>query len=111
MKLFYLCMLIILNACSVVGKDNKLAWYSPKLWRFSKNIPQDSDPYASGFRAGCNDGFGVIGYGALGLHEVRRYGFGQAYDYDRAKNDADYKKGYDGGFNYCGTSANAVIGF
>jgi hypothetical protein len=103
--------LFLMASCSMTAKDNRLAWYTPKLWRFSKNIPQDDSSYSSGFRAGCNDGMGVSGFGGLGLHEIRHYGFGQAYDFDRAKKDTDYTKGYGEAFYYCSSSANSVIGF
>ena len=106
-----LLIVILLSACSLTGEDGKWKWYTPRIWHFKKNIPQDNNPYSSGFRGGCNDGMGLSGYGAHRLHEIRTTGYGYYYNSDIALTDEQYKQGYNDGFNYCGTAANSVVGF
>lgn len=104
-------VMCFVSSCNITGKDNRWAFYTPRIWHFKKNIPQGEDVYSSGFRAGCNDGISVSGYGGHRLHEWSLHGFKQNYDVDRALSDTSYKGAYNEGYFYCGTAANSIIGF
>ena len=110
------CVVIIvamclLASCKITGRDNRWAFYTPRIWHFKKNIPQSNDVYSSAFRAGCNDGMSASGYGGHRLPEWSWRGFKHNYDPDRAIQDSTYKTAYNEGYYYCGTAANSVIGF
>ena len=107
-----------MSACMhLTNADGSHHFLTPKPL-FIRNLPKGEDSYSFGFRSGCNDSMGLNGYGMMRLHEVTwgdsllhplKYQY--QYDANRALDDDQYGLGYGHGFSYCGTAANAVVGF
>lgn len=87
---------ITLTSC--FGKDADLFGPDPI---FMKNLPQGNDPFSIGFRDGCRNIIGNVGYG------MQRF----VAEPTRPEyiGNPDYKKGYKEGDRYCSIYVNKSI--
>lgn len=74
--------------------------FSPKPL-FLSNLPQGDDSYSIGFRSGCYNFLGQVGYGLNRMYDVS---YDATYIGDRL-----YNQGYKNGDRYCSVFVNRDI--
>ena len=100
--LFTLMILAVVTGCTTLGPNGKLGFTSPN-YLFLRNLPQGDDAYSVGFREGCYNFIGQVGYGMARFYDA-------APSNDPAMiTDKLYKMGYMHGDRHCVVYANKGI--
>lgn len=98
-----LTFLLLTSGCvSLVGETGKRGFASPG-YLFLRNLPQGDDSYSVGFRQGCYNFIGQVGFGMSRLYETL------PSNDPSLLNDQLYKQGYMHGDRHCVVYANKNI--
>lgn len=92
---------ISLSGCGgLTGEATPFGFASP-MPPYLRGLPQGDDPFSVGFRDGCYNMLGAVGYGAMRFYDAPRN--------PEMITHPNYRDGYEHGDSYCLTFANKSV--